>query len=337
MVDAGLATAPTSSTYTQGHLSRSCSARATSGGSYDTYAHTWADPVTAPAMRTAIFNRLRPGGDMPQLNGLGLGAHAHPVRAHAALEGRHQLHQRLGRRAGARGHGVAGRHGPRGARGLRRRRLLSRHRGRRAERRQPPHRRGGVLQRGVPHQPCDGHARQHQRLDGPALAGRLLRLRQQLVAGAATQRGDPAGHQQLRELGARHRQLRRHDRQVAHARLRGAAGRAARGGRALRHRVDHAADAAPQLHRHPAGTDGHGARAAAGHQLRGDLAELGHHARLRAGRRADASAARRRTTPRSPSDPPAAAASPPRGCGSSTRPARRRPRSRRRRSPCASR
>ena len=67
MVDAGLATAPTSSTYTQDIYPILQRARDIKWV-YDTFAHTWADPVTAPAMRTAIFDKLRPGGNMPQLN-----------------------------------------------------------------------------------------------------------------------------------------------------------------------------------------------------------------------------------------------------------------------------
>ena len=68
MVDAGLATAPTTSTYTNDIYPILQRARDTKWV-YDTYAHTWADPVTAPAQRSALFDRLRPGGNMPQLNG----------------------------------------------------------------------------------------------------------------------------------------------------------------------------------------------------------------------------------------------------------------------------
>lgn len=67
MVDAGLATAPTSSSYTKDIYPILQRARDIKWV-YDTSAHIWTDPVTAPAMRTAIFNRLRPPGDMPQLN-----------------------------------------------------------------------------------------------------------------------------------------------------------------------------------------------------------------------------------------------------------------------------
>ncbi|RKH97028.1 LodA/GoxA family CTQ-dependent oxidase [Corallococcus sp. AB038B] len=66
MVDAGLATAPSSSTYTQDIYPILQRARDIKWV-YDTYAHNWSDPVTLPTMRTAIFNRLRPGGNMPQL------------------------------------------------------------------------------------------------------------------------------------------------------------------------------------------------------------------------------------------------------------------------------
>jgi hypothetical protein len=68
MVDAGLATAPTSSTYTNDIYPILQRARDIKWV-YDTYAHSWPDPVTDPAMRTAIFNRLRPMSNMPLLNG----------------------------------------------------------------------------------------------------------------------------------------------------------------------------------------------------------------------------------------------------------------------------
>jgi len=67
MVGAGLATAPTTSTYTQDIYPILQRARDIKWV-FETYAHGWADPVTAPAMRALIFNKLRPGGDMPQLN-----------------------------------------------------------------------------------------------------------------------------------------------------------------------------------------------------------------------------------------------------------------------------
>ena len=67
MVDAGLATAPTTSTYTSDIYPILQRARDISWVR-DTYSHSWVDPVTAPAMRTAIFNKLRPGGNMPVLN-----------------------------------------------------------------------------------------------------------------------------------------------------------------------------------------------------------------------------------------------------------------------------
>lgn len=68
MVDAGLATAPSSSTYTNDIYPILQRARDIKWV-VDTHLHTWTDPVTAPATRTAIFNKLRPGGNMPQLNG----------------------------------------------------------------------------------------------------------------------------------------------------------------------------------------------------------------------------------------------------------------------------
>jgi len=67
MVDKGLATAPTTSSYTKDIypiLQRARNVRWV----YQTIAHTWADPVTDPTLRSVIFNRLRPVGDMPFLN-----------------------------------------------------------------------------------------------------------------------------------------------------------------------------------------------------------------------------------------------------------------------------
>lgn len=68
MVDRGLAGAPTASTYTQDVYPILQRARDIKWV-YENLAHAWIDPVTDPAMRTAIFSRLRPGGNMPQLAG----------------------------------------------------------------------------------------------------------------------------------------------------------------------------------------------------------------------------------------------------------------------------
>lgn len=68
MVDAGLATAPASSTYTKDIYPILQRARDIKWVN-NTYAHSWVDPVTASAMRTAIFDRLRPASNMPQLQG----------------------------------------------------------------------------------------------------------------------------------------------------------------------------------------------------------------------------------------------------------------------------
>jgi hypothetical protein len=68
MVDAGLATAPTITSYTQDIYPILQRARDIKWV-YQTYAHTWPHPATDPALRTAIFNRLNPPSNMPQLNG----------------------------------------------------------------------------------------------------------------------------------------------------------------------------------------------------------------------------------------------------------------------------
>lgn len=68
MVDAGLATAPATTSYTRDIypiLQRARDIRWV----YETSAHSWPDPVIAPALRAAIFERLAPPGDMPLLNG----------------------------------------------------------------------------------------------------------------------------------------------------------------------------------------------------------------------------------------------------------------------------
>jgi L-Lysine epsilon oxidase N-terminal/L-lysine epsilon oxidase C-terminal domain/von Willebrand factor type A domain len=68
MVTANLVAAPTTTSYTQDVypiLQRGRDIKWV----YNTGAHGWADPVIAQADRNAIFNRLRPLGNMPQLNG----------------------------------------------------------------------------------------------------------------------------------------------------------------------------------------------------------------------------------------------------------------------------
>lgn len=69
MVDAGMATAPTTTSYTKDIYPILERARNIAWVRDVFGAHAWPHPVIAPATRTAIFNRLRPGGTMPQLNG----------------------------------------------------------------------------------------------------------------------------------------------------------------------------------------------------------------------------------------------------------------------------
>ncbi|WP_298835210.1 LodA/GoxA family CTQ-dependent oxidase [uncultured Piscinibacter sp.] len=72
MVDAGLAAAPAATSYTrdiQPILQRGRDTRWVYNLGGFPSAHTWADPVTAPALRTAVLNRMRPNGNMPQLAG----------------------------------------------------------------------------------------------------------------------------------------------------------------------------------------------------------------------------------------------------------------------------
>ncbi|MCW7541726.1 LodA/GoxA family CTQ-dependent oxidase [Aquabacterium sp. A7-Y] len=68
MVDAGHATAPTTTSYTQDVYPVLQRARDTRWV-YETYAHNWADPIVAQPMREFIFNKLRPLGNMPALLG----------------------------------------------------------------------------------------------------------------------------------------------------------------------------------------------------------------------------------------------------------------------------
>lgn len=68
MVDTGLAAAPTTTSYTKDVYPILQRARDIQWVR-DTYVHFWTEPVTAQPLREAIFNKLRPGGNMPQLNG----------------------------------------------------------------------------------------------------------------------------------------------------------------------------------------------------------------------------------------------------------------------------
>ncbi|MBX3619735.1 MAG: LodA/GoxA family CTQ-dependent oxidase [Rhizobacter sp.] len=68
MVGANLAPAPTTTSYTDDVYPVLQRARDIKWV-INLSAHTWADPVVAQADRNAIFNRLRPNGNMPALNG----------------------------------------------------------------------------------------------------------------------------------------------------------------------------------------------------------------------------------------------------------------------------
>jgi hypothetical protein len=68
MIDAGHVAAPATTSYTRDVYPLLQRARDVQWVK-DTYVHGWAEPVMAPAMRTAIFNKMRPAGNMPQLNG----------------------------------------------------------------------------------------------------------------------------------------------------------------------------------------------------------------------------------------------------------------------------
>jgi hypothetical protein len=69
MVDANLAIAPTATSYTRDVYPILQSARDIKWV-YQTFAHGgWTDPVTSQALRNAIFARLRPSDDMPELAG----------------------------------------------------------------------------------------------------------------------------------------------------------------------------------------------------------------------------------------------------------------------------
>lgn len=72
MVDAGLAAAPAGTSYTrdvQPILQRGRDTRWVYNLGGSPSAHTWADPVVTPALRTAILNRMRPTSNMPALAG----------------------------------------------------------------------------------------------------------------------------------------------------------------------------------------------------------------------------------------------------------------------------
>ena len=90
MVDAGLATAPTTTSYTQDVYPILQRARNTKWVEDVFGAHTWADPVTSAAQRNAIFGRLGvPGGamsDMPYLNDSGTGDNRLTVVQYAHMQ-----------------------------------------------------------------------------------------------------------------------------------------------------------------------------------------------------------------------------------------------------------
>ena len=67
MIDAGLAPAPTTTSYTRDVYPILQRARDIHWV-YETRAHSWPDPVIDPELRAAIFERLKPPGDMPLLN-----------------------------------------------------------------------------------------------------------------------------------------------------------------------------------------------------------------------------------------------------------------------------
>ena len=75
MVDGGLLTAPTATSYTQDVYPILQRARDTGWVDRTFGAHTWSDPVTSNALRSAIFNKLKApsggGGDMPEINDSG--------------------------------------------------------------------------------------------------------------------------------------------------------------------------------------------------------------------------------------------------------------------------
>lgn len=77
MIDGGLVAAPTTTSYTRDVYPILQRARDTRWVEHTLGAHTWADPVTAPAVRTAIFNKLKApgggGGNMPDIRDSGTG------------------------------------------------------------------------------------------------------------------------------------------------------------------------------------------------------------------------------------------------------------------------
>ena len=118
-------------------------------------------------------------------------------------------------RAGAGDRRDPRRPGPRRPRGVRRRRVLPRHRGRRAVTPgdrpiiEAPYAAAFRLASSVT-------AGTHQQGHGAAVAGRLQGVRRQLVAGAPPERRHPAGHRRPGPLGPGRQQHGRHGRPVAH-------------------------------------------------------------------------------------------------------------------------
>ena len=247
----GLAAAPTATLVHATTSIRSCSGPATS---------RWVEghlrrphlgrPGHQPAQRDAIFTPAPAGGgEHARAQRRRLGAHADPATRTCSAGRTDNFTQDWAGVPQPRGDRDARRPGPRGARGLRRRRLLPGHRGRRprppaiarsskfaVRRRVPP--RATLRSRAGDDQPVRWRCPGRPTSRPAATTGGRCR-------GRTTSSPQDAGSQ---AVGPRRRaacddmvDL------VAHPRLRRAAGRRARRGRALRRGVDHPAHAAPRL------------------------------------------------------------------------------------------
>jgi hypothetical protein len=168
MVDGGLLSSPTATSYTKDIYPILQRARTIRWVETTFGAHSWPDPVTNQPMVDAIFARLRPSGNMPVLNGVDSQLTsiqlAHMQRWHDG----NYTNDWAGVPAPQTEITPDGA-GPRRVGGMRRWCLLPRHRGGRPAGRRPSDP-GSAVCCAVPAQPLQPTG-QHQQSDGAAMAG----------------------------------------------------------------------------------------------------------------------------------------------------------------------
>jgi hypothetical protein len=175
MVDGGLLTAPTMTSYTKDVYPILQRARDTGWVDRTFGSHTWPDPVTDGALRNAIFNKLKApgggGGNMPRINDSGTQDDRLTAIQYAHMQ-RWKDNSYTNDWTGvppAAGRYHARRTRPCNAGSLRRRRVFSRHRSWWTQRLAPDHRRIEFC-RAVPSQSQYCIARRHHVCNGAAMA-----------------------------------------------------------------------------------------------------------------------------------------------------------------------